>query len=223
MALPIGPVELEGERSSKQVDGNFVDGIFATDGWADDNFNIKWDIASVNDHYEYKYTLSVSGVKQVKGLSHWIFQISDDATVNDFWGFAAWTNSEDDEDIFNEVDIIEALDNHEPSGSDPPNPYMPDDIWGFKIETITGEDFGPQTTFMFNSIRVPIWGNMYAKNGMHDGIWATACNIGLEDPNSTDPIDYIVVPDTNVIPEPGTVILMLFGLLGLVGVKKKIH
>jgi hypothetical protein len=219
MALPMVPVDLEGMRTSAPGGG-----ITASAGWADGNFELEWDHEVKSGHYEYTYKIKTKGVPGagIRMLSHWIFQISDDVPARDFREFAVQSNTESNPDIFGDIPIVAVLDTYD--GTQPGNPDMPGSIYGFKIETITGDDFGPEIHIAFNSYRAPVWGDFYAKDGKEGDIDVTAWNNGLATPSDNE-IDYIVVPDTTVIPEPGTIILMVLGLLGLagVGLKKKNH
>jgi hypothetical protein len=95
------------------------------------------------------------------------------------------------------------------------NPGMPNSIYGFKVDGAAGV-----FTFSFDTYRLPMWGNFYAKDGVDkEGdteINVTAWNKGLEtgaDPGQY-PIQYIAVPDT-VVPIPPTALLLGSGLLGL--------
>lgn len=76
-------------------------------------------------------------------------------------------------------------------------------------------------TIEFDSIRMPVWGDFYAKGGKQAAIW----NAGFgADPTSAVTDDSLqnklIRPDSNVIPEPTTVALLAMGLAALVARRK---
>ena len=94
------------------------------------------------------------------------------------------------------------------------SPGLPAPIWGLKFDDASGTT----STFEFDSIRVPVWGDFYAKNGNGSMMW----NSALADANPTAAAGngsmnhHLLVPDTNtVIPEPATMALLSFGLTAL--------
>jgi hypothetical protein len=104
-------------------------------------------------------------------------------------------------------------------GPGPSNPGFPSG------KSITGVKFDglPQhmTTISFDTLRSPVWGDFYAKDGVShasDGgsggqVWNYAYNTGLANHNSSSVTDFIARPDTTgaPVPEPGSWAMMLSG------------
>ena len=90
------------------------------------------------------------------------------------------------------------------------NPNLPAPIFGIKFEGISGK----VVTFEFDSPRVPVWGDFFAKSGQSQ-LW----NAGLlsADPTAapqSNSIDcHVLVPDTrtSTVPAPGAMILGSIG------------
>ncbi len=99
----------------------------------------------------------------------------------------------------------------------PGNPDMPGAVYGVKFD----ETWGTTFTVEFDSWRMPVWGDFYAKDGQTgDAGLNQFWNSGFSLPDPTAPpwdtsvTDHIIRPDS-YIPEPGTITLMGLGLLGL--------
>jgi hypothetical protein len=184
--------------------------VIAADGWtaANDGFKIAWDIAKdwngAKWIYSYKYTLSdADGTPLAPKLSHWIMEVSTNFTTANIWevernGSALSLYSGDPQ-------------TYSVSGS---NPNMPAPIFGIKFDGPTND--GDAAVYTFLSDRRPMDGDFYAKDGKHDGIWATAWNSGLSGAGSAT----IPVPDTGSdtppVPEPTTIII--WSLLGALAI-----
>lgn len=203
-ALLIGASDYTGYRTADPGDTHY--GIYATDGWGDATggyFKISWVIdydLSYEKPYKYEYTFDIP---DVGGLSHFIIEVSRDTTVDDFF-----------------PDPGEELKMHKEQQG---NPGMIFDIFG--IKTNTSGLSGIQTYTIYSN-RAPMWGDFYAKDGVFagTGIDIYAYNLGLgSDPTSSPFNNWIAVPDTEIppIPEPGTLILMILGMLGFVGIGLK--
>lgn len=177
------------------------DGLFGTDGWS--TAVLDWEVSSDNDIWTYNYTFTVAD----KAISHLLFEVSDTFTADNI--LAGTTEGY-------QLDVYDSSNG---------NPGMPGSITGLKWD-VSGDFLSESITIVTD--RPPMWGDFYAKDGKDSGDWVFAYNTEL----GTDtfaPIGdgnaggWALVPDTGSapVPEPGTMLLLGAGLIGLAGVSRK--
>jgi hypothetical protein len=173
------------------------------------SFSIEWDVTQdLNTKlWTYEYTLSAAR----KDISHFILEITDSATADDFTDFSINGNHSSYQDN------IEAPRRW---GQHPSNPGYPvaTDIYGMKFNT-----GGSAVTYSFTTANDPVWGNFYAKSGKDKGQWIYAYNnaLAIEGFNSNNKLDFILRPDGGgnppVAPEPVSYLLFFVGGAALAG------
>jgi hypothetical protein len=151
-----------------------------------DTAYIAWNITPTVDGYLYEYTWNAAS----KDLSHLILGVSDncgDSTC--IWNFSGasmdfgWWG---------------------PQGES--NPGLPSQLWGIKV---TPSSAATSLTFSFESNRVPVWQNFYAKDGNDGPVYAFNAGFG------SNAGGYFVAAPDSVVPEPGFYGLLSLGLAGL--------
>ncbi|MBE0536727.1 MAG: PEP-CTERM sorting domain-containing protein [Phycisphaerae bacterium] len=156
-------------------------------------------------HYHYELTIPAS----VGAISHMTLERSPGST--EFADFAFWV------DGILRTDVAAYLENGQ--GTDGVGPAA------FKFETpIKGNDLGHTLIVDFYSMRVPTWGDFYAKDGKYGSVFNSVWNSGLSADDPTGPLQngslhgHLLVPDTVMItvPAPGALLLGSMGV-GLVG------
>jgi len=183
-------------------------GITATDGWNSTSTVLTWDIDRNGTNWDYEYTFTVPE----KGISHIVFEVSDNFTQANVWGAYGYTGTVGDYTVKN-------------GNPDMPEPYI---VPGLKFEPSGPE--APESlswTIHFTSDRSPMWGNFYAKDGTdgegEDKINVTAWNTHFDEILTGSALydEYtdlwkVAVPDTHVVPLPASILLAGFAL-GLAG------
>ena len=149
------------------------------------------------DYFNYSYTFTAKE-SSGGGLSHFILEVSSQFALDELWGLTPG--------------LTIAADSPKTYGVSPANPGIPGGIYGIKIQTFTNN--GDNTwAVSFNSTRVPVWGDFYAKGGSVN----YAYNLGfLTEPDVE--FGHIAVPDTYKVPVPTAVLLGLLGF-GVAGLK----
>ena len=175
-------------------------------------FTISWDITYDSNigSWDYAYTLSSSA----REISHFILELTEGSTADkirdpsgNFEGPKSWGQG--------------------PGNSSPGFP-ADTSIYGIKF------DFGSNlTTYSFSTDLDPVWGNFYAKDGKDGGndVYVYNDALAMVDFNSNKKLDFIVRPDGSThppyggsasVPSPATFILLISGLLGIAGLRKKL-
>ncbi|MGD9126575.1 MAG: PEP-CTERM sorting domain-containing protein [Planctomycetia bacterium] len=188
-------------------------GLEGVGGWVDPgDATISWEITDMGSYYHYEYTLSVS--ENAKEISHFITEVSGTFAESNFWnGTGAFGCTE--------------IDDFDTSNG---NPDIPGTVHGLKFD----ETSGTTLTIAFDSNRLPVWGDFYAKGGVDTvqggpNVTNQVWNAGLSvaDPTAAPANgslnNHLLVPDTMtvVVPEPTTLSLLLAGLLGVAFVVRR--
>lgn len=199
------------------------DELKAQGDWADTETSFSYTVnEGTNDSvgndagkWEYIYTLDVPK----KDISHLIVEVSDTFGEDNIIG-----------DNTSNVQNRE-IKKHKTNDS---NPGMPADVFGIKWDL---QDDNTKFTASLISDRDPMWGDFFSKDGKSDGVFNSVWNAGFTS-DDTDPSinlasirnsnsnlvqDHIMVPDTTTngggppqrVPEPGTLMLLGLGLLGM--------
>ncbi len=162
--------------------------------------SLEWWVTDNDSTWHYKYLLTVP--ESTTDVSHFTISVSD--------LFAA-------ENLFNATGNFaktEIGDFDQDNG----NPNIPAPLHGLKFD----DAFGTTVTIEFDSDRVAVWGDVYAKGGGNPAneVW----NAGIALPDPLDPpadgsIDYHVLVPDSVTPAPAA--LALLALAGPVVIRRR--
>ncbi len=197
------PADMSYSGSLSTDDG----GLTGFGGWAS-GARLSWSVddTTTQGYWHYSYTLSVTS----KAISHMIIEVSETFTAASLFNLS-WSDYE----------IGTFVENNG-------NPGMgSSSMFGLKIDKTSGTS----VTISFDSNRVPVWGDFYAKDGQDSGDWTYLYNSGLgyvdplADPHNgphwstvqlptgaSTNIAHLLVPDSKVVPAPGAVVLGSLGL-----------
>ncbi len=184
-------------------------GLIANGAWDSSSTVLEWTVSASSPNptlWHYQYTLTVPN----KGVSHVIIEASPEFTAANLLNLhsdpAGWA-------------IDPEIKKHLVSEG---NVGMPEAMDGLKINANPAlADTTLVVVLSFDSDRMPVWGDFYAKDG--NGGAVNLHNAGFTSPDSDPDIDlyplhdgpeqdHLIVPDS-LTPEPAT--LLLLGLGGL--------
>lgn len=179
-------------------------GLVGQGQWATGT-SLTWNIqapAAGSSWWTYQYQFTVPQ----KDLSHFILETTQDATASSFLTAIGGGS-------------IGYLNTYSSTSQGRSNPGMPNAYYGLKIEkSITTENPLNTYTLSFVSDHSPVWGNFYAKSGKtdHGTVDVIAYNTGAAGGY------YVARPDGAPVPIPAAVWLLGSGLVGLVGIRRRI-
>lgn len=207
---------------------------------------LQWTITPIVGGFRYSYTLTTTAKNRI---SHFILDLSDDCTQagyddghggysdghggynkshsgydNSHSGYDDGHGGSSGDSCFSNLHIVspDKSDKTEFAlyGTSSSNPGIPGTIRGVKIDGTDDSNDDGIYSFWFDSNRVPVWGDFYAKGGdpvknpdKAFAVW----DVGLGNHSSASIWDFIARPDTRTVeaPEPATLALFGVGLLGV--------
>ena len=181
------------------------DGIVGTTDRWDDGVSLSWTVTGMDnnsdsfiDYFNYLYTFTVPEAE--KGtLSHLTIEVSEGFGAGDILPGSLSPSSGVVTEFGDKDGITHAL-------------KLDDD----NTASFFGNNAYYSWTMSFDSYRMPMWGDFFAKDGTLNKVDVYAKNTGFGfDFDGTQPAQghaWISVPDTQVIPVPGAVLLGILGL-----------
>jgi len=188
-------------------------GLIGTDGWMS-GATLSWDITTEDGMlYEYCYSLTVP----YRAPSHFIFSATPgEPAFQEGWPdlmefIGDWKDPANPYLTLDPLDDEVEIGTFYGSGNDKPNPYMPGDIFGVKVNIVDGEALDLE--WCFTAYRMPVPGDFYSVDGWDNatGAYAALWNASFGDP---DGAHKVMVPNGRT-PELPPAALALLGMLPL--------